>query len=530
MSVTHSSKDGEPASRWIHPSKSYILKLSLFATGLAGIVAEYVLSTLATYFLGDSVFQWTMIVSLMLFSMGLGSRLSQFFEKDLLQKFILVEFTLSVLCGFSALLAYVASGFTLYTGLIIYCLCIFIGLLIGLEIPLVIRVNDTFEALRINVASVMEKDYFGSLLGGVFFAFIGLPYLGLTYTPFVLAFVNFSVAILLLLILWRHLSGNNRKLLGSIGSGVGLLLLSGVVFAKPIILFGEQQRYRDKVIFEQQSRYQKIVITQWKDDYWLYINGNQQLSSVNEVLYHEPLVHPAMTLAPHPTDVLVMGGGDGCAIREILKYPTVEDITLVDLDPAMTKLGKENPVLLSLNDSSFYDSKVKVFHQDAYTYLENADTYYDVIIVDLPDPKSVDLNRLYTQEFYRLAYHHLRKNGVLVTQAGSPYFATRAFKCIYQTVAEAGFQTAMLHNQVVTMGEWGWVLGVKTTSEVNVKEQLQQLTFKNIPTEWINQEAMQLMTSFGKNIYISPSDSIETNQIHNPVLYQYYLKGNWDWY
>nr|WKN36641.1 polyamine aminopropyltransferase [Tunicatimonas sp. TK19036] len=530
MSITHSSKGEDSTSRWFNPSKSYILKLSLFATGLAGIVAEYVLSTLATYFLGDSVFQWTMIVSLMLFSMGLGSRLSQFFEKDLLQKFILVEFTLSVLCGFSALFAYVASGFTLYTGLIIYCLCILIGLLIGLEIPLVIRVNDTFEALRINVASVMEKDYFGSLLGGVFFAFVGLPYLGLTYTPFVLAFVNFSVAILLLGILWKHLSGNNRKLLGSIGAGVGALLLSGVVFAKPVILFGEQQRYRDKVIFEQQSRYQKIVITQWKDDYWLYINGNQQLSSVDEVLYHEPLVHPAMTLAPHPTEVLVLGGGDGCAIREILKYPSVTDITLVDLDPAMTKLGKEHPVLLGLNDSSFYSPKVKIHHEDAYTYLEKADTFYDVIIVDLPDPKSVDLNRLYTLEFYRLAYHHLRKNGVLITQAGSPYFATQAFKCIYETMNKADFQTAMLHNQVVTMGEWGWVLGVKTTSDVNVKERLQQLSFKNTPTEWINHEAMQLMTSFGKNIYVSASDSVEINQIHNPVLYQYYLKGNWDWY
>ncbi|MEQ9443917.1 MAG: spermidine synthase, partial [Cyclobacteriaceae bacterium] len=235
MSVKHSSTDGDSGSQWIHLSKSNILKVSLFATGLAGIVAEYVLSTLATYFLGDSVFQWTMIVSLMLFSMGLGSRLSQFFEKELLQKFILVEFTLSVLCGFSALFAYVASGFTLYTGLIIYTLCILIGMLIGLEIPLVIRVNDTFESLRINVASVMEKDYFGSLLGGIFFAFVGLPYLGLTYTPFVLAVVNFSVALVLLFILWNHLSRSNQKLLGGIGAGVGVLLLSGLVFAKPII-------------------------------------------------------------------------------------------------------------------------------------------------------------------------------------------------------------------------------------------------------------------------------------------------------
>ncbi len=528
MSVTHSSTDKD--SSWLDRSKSRILKVSLFATGLAGIVAEYVLSTLATYFLGDSVFQWTMIVSLMLFSMGLGSRLSQFFQKDLLQKFILVEFTLSVLCGFSALFAYLASGYTLYTGLIIYALSMCIGILIGLEIPLVIRVNNTFESLRINVASVMEKDYFGSLLGGVFFAFVGLPYLGLTYTPFILAFINFAVAIVLLFILWRHLSSTNQKLLGGIGSGVGVLLMAGLIFAKPIILFGEQQRYRDKVIFEQQSRYQKIVLTQWKDDYWLYINGNQQLSTVDEALYHEPLVHPAMTLVSQPQQVLVLGGGDGCAVREILKYSSADNITLIDLDPAMTRLAKEHPVLLNLNDSSLYHPKVTIQHQDAYTFLDQTRDYYDVIIVDLPDPKSVDLNRLYTLEFYRMAYHHLRENGVLVTQAGSPYFATRAYLSVEKSVAAAGFRTAMLHNQIITMGEWGWILGVKTNNEINVKEQLQNLSFKNVPTVWINQEAMQLMTSFGKDIYGFPTDSVEVNQIHNPVLYQYYLKGNWDWY
>lgn len=529
MSVT-TSTDDTSSSHWHNRSKSRILKISLFATGLAGIVAEYVLSTLATYFLGDSVFQWTMIVSLMLFSMGLGSRLSSFFQKDLLQKFILVEFTLSILCGFSALMAYLASGYTLYTGLIIYGLCMSIGLLIGLEIPLVIRVNDTFESLRINVASVMEKDYFGSLLGGVFFAFVGLPYLGLTYTPFVLAFVNFTVAIVLLLMLWQYLSPFNRKLLGSIGSIVGVVLLSGLIFAKPIILFGEQQRYRDKVVFEQQSRYQKIVLTQWKNDYWLYINGNQQLSTVDEALYHEPLVHPAMTLAPNPRQVLVLGGGDGCAAREILKYPSVKDITLVDLDPAMTNLGKENPVLLNLNDSALHHPKVTIYNQDAYTFLEQTSQYFDVVIIDLPDPKSVDLNRLYTEEFYRLAYRHLRERGVFITQAGSPYFATQAFRCIDKTVAAAGFQTAMLHNQIITMGEWGWILGIKSNMTINVKSQLQQLTFKHVPTQWLNQEAMQLMTTFGKNIYGLPLDSIEVNQIHNPVLYQYYLKGNWDWY
>ena len=510
--------------------KSNVLKIALFATGLAGIVAEYVLSTLATYFLGDSVFQWTMIVSIMLFSMGLGSRISKAFETNLLQKFIYVEFTLSILSAFSALIAYTAAAYTMYTGLIIYTFSISIGLLIGLEIPLVIRLNEAFEELKVNVSSVMEKDYYGSLLGGVFFAFVGLPYLGLTYTPFILGITNFLVALLLLAVLWPSIVESGRKKLFSLSVGVGAVLLAGVLFAKPIILHGEQRRYKDKVIYEEQSRYQRIVITQWKDDYWLYINGNQQLSSLDEEMYHEPLVHPAMSLFSQPKDVLVLGGGDGCAVREILKHPEVKEITLVDLDPAMTRLGKEHPALLKMNQQALHNDKVTIVNDDAFHFLENTRQYYDVVIIDLPDPKSVELGRLYSMEFYKLAARQMRPNGVLITQAGSPYFATKAFRCIDRSMQSAGFKTIPMHNQILTLGEWGWVLGVKTDNEIDLKTRMRSLNFSDIKTSWINQEAMLLITSFGKDFFKSDTDSIRVNTIHDPVLYRYYLDGNWDIY
>ena len=512
------------------PLQSRILKISLFATGLSGIVAEYVLSTLATYFLGDSVFQWTMIVSIMLFSMGLGSRMSQWFEKNLLQTFIFIEFALSLCSAFSALVTYVASGYTMYTGFIIYTLSIIIGVLIGLEIPLVVRVNDEFQSLRINVASVMEKDYFGSLLGGVFFAFVGLPYLGLTYTPFLLGFINFSVALLLVALLWKQMSPLQRRKVGGAVAAVSLVLVTGVIGAKPIILYGEQVRYKDKVIYDVQSRYQKIVLTQWKNDYWLFINGNQQLSTVDEVMYHEPLVHPALHLVAHPTSVLVLGGGDGCAVREILKYPTVENVTVVDLDPAMTELGRTHPVLVALNQGALSDERVRVVNEDAFTFAEQTEEYYDVVIIDLPDPKSADLGRLYTREFYQLCARHLRPRGVLITQAGSPYYATRAFQCIDLTLQAAGFQTQPMHNQIVTMGEWGWILGMKEDHAPPLKASLRRLDFEDVDTQWLNQEAMLLMTSFGKDYFSNTSDTVEVNTLGNQVLYRYYLRGTWDLY
>ncbi|TAF64007.1 MAG: polyamine aminopropyltransferase [Cytophagales bacterium] len=512
-------------------SKSALLKIALFATGLSGIVAEYILSTLASYFLGDSVFQWTIVLSMMLFSMGLGSRISQYFREALLEKFLVIEFMLSFLVSFSAMFVYIVSGYTMYNGFYIYLLSILIGLMIGLEIPLVTRLNEAYEELRVNIASVMEKDYYGSLIGGLFFAFIGLPYLGLTYTPFVLGLVNFSVALILFVRL-RHLIAKQYAVwLVVAASFLFLVQTTGLIFAKPIILFAEQKKYKDKVIFDAQSAYQKIVLTQWQDDYWLYLNGMQQFSTLDEVMYHEPLVHPAMLIAQHPQDILILGGGDGCAARNILQHSSVKSITVVDLDPMMTDLAKTHPVLLNVNDSSFYDPKVKIINKDAYIYMQNTQNYFDVIIIDLPDPRNVEINRLFTVEMYQMCYRHLRTNGVLITQSGSPYYATKAYECVNLSMQEAGFKTVRMHNQIITMGEWGWVIGTKYLESDNLKKRLQQLNFSSLKTEWITTEAMMMMTSFGNiDFFIKNRNEIEPNTIQNPVLYRYYLKGNWDLY
>ena len=497
---------------------------------MSGIVAEYILSTLATYFLGDSVFQWTMILSIMLFSMGLGSRISKSFKTSLLQKFIYIEFALSVLSAFVSIIAYSASAYYSNPAFLIYAMSIVIGLLIGMEIPLVIRLNDQYEELRVNVSSIMEKDYYGSLLGGVFFAFVGLPYLGLTYTPFVLGMINFLVACGLLWILLPKFEQQIRKQLALLAAFIFIFIGSGAMLAKPIIHYGETVRYKDKVIYEEQSKYQKIVITQSKGDFWLFINGNQQLSSIDEVMYHEPLVHPVMKLSAQPKNVLVMGGGDGGAVREILKYSAVEKITLVDLDPAMTRLGQENDLMLEMNQGAMNHPKVNILNEDGYTFLEQNKTFYDVIIIDLPDPKSIELGRLYSFEFYSMCYKRLRKNGVIITQAGSPYYAANAFYCIDKTMSKAGFSTAPLHNQVVTLGEWGWILGAKNITQNGLKTMLQSQDYSDIKTRWINHEAMTLITSFGKQVFGKDTANIGVNRVHNPVLYKYYLNGKWDLY
>ncbi len=516
--------------------KSFILKVAIFATGFAGIVAEYILSTLATYFIGNAVFQWTMIVSLMLFCMGLGSRISKLIKKNLIQNFLLLEISLSIVVAFSSITVYSVAAFSEFYGLLIYVISMLVGLLIGLEIPLVIRINNAYDDLKTNISSILEKDYYGSLLGGVFFAFVGLPILGLSYTPFVLGFINFAVAFMVFLKFRNKLNqkGQGNRMFVLL-LNVAVILCLGIIYCQPIIEWGEQKKYKDKVVYTEQTKYQKIVLTEWKDEHWLYLNGNLQFCSIDEAMYHEPLVHPVMQLAQHPKEVLILGGGDGCAVRELLKYPSINRIDLVDLDPSMTQLGKSNPILVQINEGAMNSNKLHIYNEDAYLFLtEKERRFYDVIIVDLPDPRSVELNRLYSHEFYSHCYRRLSSGGLLITQAGSPYFATKAYKCIEKTMASANLKTVAMHNQVLSMGEWGWIIGAKTnraTSDAILKR-LQSLDFEGINTKWITKEAMLLLTSFGKdNFFMKDNeDAIRINRIHDPVLYEYYQKGNWDLY
>jgi spermidine synthase len=506
-----------------------ILKFALLATGCAGVVAEYVLSTLATYILGNAVLQWTVVISLMLFAMGIGSRISRHLLGNLLDKFIVIELTLSLLCGGSVALCYSLYGRINSIGLMVYVLSFGVGLLIGLEIPLATRINNTYEELRVNISSVLEYDYFGALIGGIFFIFFGLPRLGLSYTPIVLAGVNLLVASLLAVRFRRSLVFPYQIFSSILLVASGLALLAA--FSKPIVLYGEQRLYKDKIIYSTQTRYQKIVVTQWKEHYWLFINGNAQFSSFDEERYHEPLVHPAMSLSVPHERILILGGGDGLALREILKYTDVGSVTLVDLDPGMTDLGRYHPVFVKLNRDSLQDPRVTVVNQDAAAYLADCRDLYNIVFIDLPDPNSIELSRLYTLEFYQLCRRNLAKGGILVTQATSPLFSAEAFNCILRTMRAAGLSVVPFHNQIPTMGEWGWLLGVDATliQEDALRKAVTGLSFDHVETRFLNAPAMVSMLNFGKGIFDS-YDEIKVNTGSHPVLVGYYRAGRWDMY
>ena len=508
---------------------SFILKICVFATGCAAMVTEYTLATLASYLLGDSIRQWTIVISLMLFSMGLGSRYSRKFEAQLLDRFVLIEFGLSFLCTFSAMFCFWISAYTINFGLVVYAVACMIGFMTGLEIPLITRINQSYESLRENISSVMEYDYYGGLLGGALFAFVLLPFLGLTYTPVLIGSLNLLVASL---ILWYFPDRLMRPRILNI-QFAALFLVSVLAFAvaKPIVLYGEQHKYKDKIVYQEQTRYQKIVVTQWKEDYWLFINGSTQFSTYDEERYHEPLVHPLMGLIKERKDILLLGGGDGLAAREILKYPDVENLTLVDLDPAMTRLARQDTIFLSINQGSLNDPRVRVVNQDAYQFIKNSGDLYDAVIIDLPDPKSVSLSLLYSLGFYKMVEKHLKPFGSMVTQSTSPLYSPEAFLCIKKTMEAAGFSTVPYQNSVPSMGQWGWVIGVRHEAmpAQRLKQELLTLEFADIETRFFNRDAMISMAHFGKGLFEKEAQ-IEPNTQFDHNILKYYRQGNWDVY
>jgi spermidine synthase len=421
------------------------------------------------------------------------------------------------------------SAYTINFGLVIYAVACMIGFMTGLEIPLITRINQSYESLRENISSVMEYDYYGGLLGGALFAFVLLPFLGLTYTPVLIGSLNLLVASL---ILWYFPDRLMRPRILNI-QFAALFLVSVLAFAvaKPIVLYGEQHKYKDKIVYQEQTRYQKIVVTQWKEDYWLFINGSTQFSTYDEERYHEPLVHPLMGLIKERKDILLLGGGDGLAAREILKYPDVENLTLVDLDPAMTRLARQDTIFLSINQGSLNDPRVRVVNQDAYQFIKNSGDLYDAVIIDLPDPKSVSLSLLYSLGFYKMVEKHLKPFGSMVTQSTSPLYSPEAFLCIKKTMEAAGFSTVPYQNSVPSMGQWGWVIGVRHEAmpAQRLKQELLTLEFADIETRFFNRDAMISMAHFGKGLFEKEAQ-IEPNTQFDHNILKYYRQGNWDVY
>jgi spermidine synthase len=493
-----------------------LLFLNVFVIATCGLIYELLAGTLSSYVLGDSVTQFSLIIGIYLFAMGVGSWLSRFIDKHLAERFIEIELSVAMVGGFSAPLLFLTFAHVTYFSIVLYGVVFIIGVLVGLEIPLLMRILKDELDFKDLVSRVLAFDYVGALVASLLFPIFLVPRLGLNRTSLLFGMLNAGVGLwgtwLLLPLLTRNVT------LMRVKGGVILVMLAiGFIKADRLTTLAEDALFADNIIYAKSSPYQRIVVTKGKLGYSLFLNGNLQFTSFDEYRYHEALVHPAFAaFTGEPKRVLVLGGGDGLALREIQKYKSVEFIQLVDLDPDMSHISYAVPALGDLNHNAFDDPRVHVTNADAFVWLDSTQTgSFDIAIVDFPDPNNFALGKLYTTRFYNLLKSKLGPDSAVVIQTTSPLVARRSFWCIISTLESVGFTVRPYQTSVPSFGVWGFALAKLQTFETPTKPP------SNIDLHFLSDNSFASMFEFPADT-TRPADEIEINRLDNQALVRYY--------
>ncbi|MBB4929542.1 spermidine synthase [Lipingzhangella halophila] len=501
-----------------------LVLIAVFICAACGLVYELALVAIGSYLLGNTITQASVVLSVMVFAMGVGSLASKRLQARPALAFAVIEGLLSLIGGLSVLLLYAAfAWFSLYVPALVL-LAFTIGALIGAEIPLLmtliqrIRRQDASSA----VADLFAADYVGGLIGGLAFPFLLLPLFGLPKGALMVGALNAVVGVAVVLWLFRTDLASWTRLLLSGGLTVILVLLALTLFASDRFeLSARQALYRDPVVHAERTDYQEIVVTESLDgqDVRLFLNGDLQFSSRDEYRYHESLVHPAMT-GEH-ANVLLLGGGDGLALREILRYDDVSSVTLVDLDPEVVKLARTDPTMRDLNDDALRDPRVDVVNADAFNWLRENGQRFDVVIGDLPDGQDVATAKLYTVEFYTLLRAALAPGGRTAIQGGSPYFAPEAYWSVGNTLEEAGLANTPYNVDVPSFGNWGFFLAsADGAPELTLAEDRPNLRF-------LDRGVLRAAEVFPKDR--RPEDAPQASSLLHPHIISYHQRG-WQGY
>ncbi|HEX2607984.1 MAG TPA: polyamine aminopropyltransferase [Flavisolibacter sp.] len=489
----------------------WLLLVAVFVIATCGLIYELVAGTLASYLLGDSVTQFSTIIGIYLFSMGIGSFLSKYFERGLLQWFIRIELLVGLVGGFSSAILFLVFPLASSFRLILYALVLLTGILVGLEIPILMRILKDKVAFKDLVSRVFTFDYIGALLASLIFPLLLVPHLGLIRTSLFFGILNIGVGAYL-----THRFRAELKRVTALKTWAVCLLFAELVafaFSERILSYSETMSFNDQVVYATSSLYQRIVLTRNKRETRLFLNGNLQFSTADEYRYHEALVHPALSSVEHPQNILVLGGGDGLAVREILKYPQVDRITLVDLDARMTQLFTRQELLLKINHASLLDKKVHVYNEDAFVWLRRNTLQFDAIIVDFPDPSNFSIGKLYSTLFYQLLKKAMKPETIAVIQSTSPFVAPKSFWCVNETLRAAGLETMAYHNYVPSFGEWGYIMAMP---------QKAHHWFSALPSglRFLNLQTLGQMLNFPDDM--KPHTKVLPNKLNNQVLVNYF--------
>ncbi len=529
-----------------------------------GLIYEYLLSHYAGRIIGAVETAIYTMIGLMIVSMGLGAFAAKLI-KDPFTGFAWLE-SLIAICGvscilliatfvgFSAVLPQViAQTFALPPDLVPsggvldllheiatlspYFFGVLIGFLIGMEIPLIARVRERVygEHLEHNVGTIYGADYIGAGVGAALWVGIMLS-LEITEAAVLTAIANLVAGMIFLTWYWQKIAW--RKLLLGTHGLIFALALAVYQFGSDWTLKMTNLLYEDPVVLSKSSHYQHLTITERyltadRDPvYSFYINGRLQFSSNDEHIYHSMLVYPAMSVTGENPTVLIIGGGDGLALRDVLKFDP-SAVTLIDLDSELVEFftPEDDMVyyresLVGLNGAAFGDARVEVLIGDAFIEVDNlrnnAKTF-DAIIIDLPDPSHPDLDRLYSDYFYGRLHDLLSTNGVMAVQSTSPYHAKKAFLSIGKTISATGFAHVEQYRQnIPSFGEWGWTVASK--QKVGVRERLQAM--KSLPADhfWLTRDLLIASFEFPKGFF-DEVEQVRVNALGTNRVYQYHSEA-----
>ncbi len=499
------------------------LQASVLIGAICGIVYELLIASVSSYLLGNSVYQFSITIGLFMFAMGVGSFVSRRFDGSpirLAQTFVVVEILLAAVGGLTtAVLFFVYPWIALYKPVMI-TMTLFIGALVGLEIPILTRLLLPSAGIKKSIANVLGLDYFGALVGSVSFPLLLLPYLGLFRAAFVVGLINIAIAIVII----RAFKGilPRERTLMVISIAIALYLVAGIIVSTGLTRFAESRLFQQRIVLIEQSKYQRIVVTVDENSglHRLYLDGHLQFAEKDEHRYHEALVHPAMLVRPNtdntPRNVLILGGGDGLAIREVLKHDNVNHIDLVDIDPKITTLCRRFSPIAKLNQDALDHERVTVHHMDAFTFMQRAGDDYHVIIIDLPDPHNESLAKLYSEQFYRLVSRRLADDGVLVSQSSSPFHTRTVYWSIGKTMQAAGLNTVPFRSHIPSFGDWGFHMASAAPLD---RTHLTDLDF-TIDTKYLTPEVFAGNLNFGHDD--GPTEDAIVNSMFVPRIYLIY--------
>ena len=514
---------------------------AVFLAAAAAIAYEILGASALTNLLGASIFYFSLTIGIFLAALGVGSWLSSKIKNDLLEKLVLIEIILAFLGGglstfifgsyavvfelMRKISFYGISGFLLGLGLaeliflfLAFALIFIVGVLIGFELPLFSRILASREDLKDALGKIFFWDYAGALVASISLPVIFFTVFGLIKTSFLIGMINLVAALMLILIMHLEKIPVKPILISGLIAAFSINLL-GFLISDKIELFLEKKQYGDRqILFHQNSPYQRFSLVKANDGkISLYINGQRQFESGDwDAAYHETFVHPAMNLAKNRQKILVLGGGDGLALREILKYSDVNQVILVDIDRAIVDASSNLDFMKKLNNSAFSDPRVKVVIDDAFKFVEKerGSAIYNLIFVDFPDPTDDSLSRLYSKEFYLALENILAKDGMAVIQSGD--YLTEGQKTIITTLESIGLKTLAFHPPEYNLFDQNF--GFTLVSREKIwREQFKDLEV-SAPTKIFQKNDYDLSKIFSVELIPKETGAPKVNSLFHPSI------------